>query len=148
MPSPPEIQAERFINHHRMNTAVCPQVSFSAQSTAYRIAEASQLLSRFMPASRPETKYKDNWLILQALYASAPDRFVVTCGVHQNSLTDKLHFSVGVKMNDVINVPMHFNGHMSPNGGFFISEVVRRTATKQLETIYETAERFPCNTSE
>jgi hypothetical protein len=101
-----------------------------------------------MPASRPEPKYKDNWLLIQALYASAPDRFTVTCGVHQNSMTDKLHFSCGVKMNDVINVPMHFNGYMTPSGGFFISEVTRRTATKQLEIIFESAERIPCNVSE
>jgi hypothetical protein len=126
-----------------MNTAVIPQVSFNAQSSAYRIAEASQLLSRFMPVSRPEIKYKDNWLILQALYASAPDRFVVNCGVHQNAMSDKLHFSVSVKMNDVINVPMHFNGHLTPNGGFFISEVTRRNGIKQTETIFETAERLP-----
>jgi len=101
-----------------------------------------------MPGTRPEAKYKDNWLLFQALYASAPERFVVCCGIHQNHLSDKLHFSVNVKMNDVISVPIHFNGFMMPSGGFFISEVVRRNANKQLEVIFETAERLPCNVSE
>jgi hypothetical protein len=101
-----------------------------------------------MLAGRPEATYKDNWLLFQALYASAPDRFVVSCGIHQNHISDKLHFSVNVKMNDIISVPLHFNGFMMPNGGFFISEVYRKNASKQLEIIYETAERFPCNVSE
>ena len=113
-----------------------------------RIAEASQLLSKFMSIGRPEIKYKDNWIVFQALYASAPERFVVCCGIHQNHLSDKLHFSVNVKMNDVISVPMHFNGFMMPNGGFFISEVCRRNANKQFELIFETAERFACAASD
>ena len=100
-----------------------------------------------MSVGRPETKYRDNWLLFQALYASAPERFVVSCGIHQNHISDRLHFSVNVKMNDVVSVPMHFNGFMLPNGGFFISEVTRKNANKQLELIFET-ERFPCVVSE
>jgi hypothetical protein len=113
-----------------------------------RIAEASQLLSRFMSVGRPETKYRDNWLLFQALYASAPERFVVSCGIHQNHISDRLHFSVNVRMNDVINVPIHFNGFMLPNGGFFISEVCRKNANKQFEIIFETAEKFACAASD
>jgi len=128
-----------------MTTLGNPQVSFNSQSNAYRIAEASQLLSRFMPVGKPEIKYKDNWIIIQALYASAPDRFVVNCGIHQNGMADKLHFSVSVKMNDVISVPMHFNGYIYPSGGFFITEVTRRNGNKQLEIIFESAERAPLN---
>jgi len=113
-----------------------------------RISEASQLLNRFMSVGRPENKYKDNWLLFQALYASAPERFVVSCGIHQNHISDRLHFSVNVRMNDVINVPIHFNGFMLPNGGFFISEVCRKNANKQFEVIFETAEKFTCAASD
>jgi len=131
-----------------MNTEAFVPVSFKEQSTAYRILEASQLLSRFMPASRADSKYKDNWIIIQALYASSPERFVVTCGIHQNNTNDKLHFSINLKMNKHISVPFHFNGYMTAAGGFFISEVTRLNSSKQTEIVFVSAERFPCNTSE
>jgi hypothetical protein len=69
-------------------------------------------------------------LPFKILYDRDPDAFVITCGIHQNSPTDVLHYSVRVAGNQYKGfVTLHFNGYIPPTGNFITTNITIQYST-------------------
>jgi hypothetical protein len=51
-----------------------------------------------MKKLRP-SKADKTWTLLQTLYTDNPSRFIIISSIHQNSETDRLHYSVAINLN-------------------------------------------------
>ena len=84
-------------------------------------------LKKIMASYKPNSsEYRKNWMLYQTLYDIDPDKFQIISGLHQNHISDPLHFSIQVNLRQGLYHRLHFNF-------YFFNKMVLKNITRTRE---------------
>jgi len=107
-------------------------VSCGSDALASRVELLDIIINAF---GRTPTQSTFAFQMVRSMWSRCRSRFVITGGLHQNSMTDPLHFSVSVDIADGWKNYIHFNGFY--NNHFILQNITMMTVDFDKNTIVE-----------